>query len=154
MIGSEALLAAVIARLGSADLPDPVRAEGVLDPDAADRERRAREAVAALGADVPDATAETDSGGVQIVTTTVVVLLAAAAPNDRAGADPRTRAPLSALIDRARARLLGWRPDGAASPLTLSRGQLLEVEEARAVWAEEYHVRRVIAGGNVTGAPA
>ena len=125
----------------------------MLDPDAADRERRANEAVVALGADVPDATAETDAGGVQIITTTVVVLLTVGASNDRAGTDPRTRSPLSALIDRARARLLGWRPAGAASPLILSRGQLLEIENARAVWAEEYHVRRAIAGGKVTGAP-
>ena len=167
MIRSETLLTAVIERLGEEDprlppdLREPVEAKGVLDLDAAVQEKRFYEAVAALGSDVPDAAAETARGAVQIVATTVVVLLRLRTYDDAAGKRSGTRAPLSRLIDRTRIRLLGWRPEcppesgeqweRAASPLTLSRGQLLEIDGASGVWADEYRVLRAIAGGRVTG---
>lgn len=150
MAGTAALHAALVERL-EGSVP---HVRGALDLGAARREQIPLPAAfVAVVNDVPASTSETAAGAVQVLDTTLAILLIAAAKNDRTGG-ARTRDSLSALIDDSRARLLGWRPEGCATVLVFQRGRLLELEDGRAIWSDEYRVRRILAAGAVTGAPA
>ena len=155
MSGSDALVRAVVARLEGGDPPAFGEVVPALDLEAvagnADRLRLPAAAVALAG-DEADPAATTSSGAVLVVAATLAVVLAVEARNVRAGAEPeRVRRGLSDSIDEVRRRLVGWRPEGCMGPVTLLRGQLLEIESGLAVWAEEYRVRRTLAGGHVIG---
>ena len=65
---------------------------------------------------------------------------------------PAPLARLGRLIDASRAALVGWRPEGCVTVLVFRRGRLQELGDGRAIWSDEYHTRRMLAGGKVTGA--
>ena len=155
MSGSDALVAAVVGRIeGDPAPPRFGEVTPALDLEAVTETRlRLPAAAVALAGDEADPAGLTPEGAVLRVASTIAVLVAVAAPNVRAGAEPYVRQGLSDAVDKVRGRLVGWRPEGCLGPIVLLRGQLLEIESGLAVWAEEYRVRRVLAGGHVvTGA--
>ena len=79
------------------------------------------------------------AGAVQQVTATIGVAIVLAAPGDPGGT--RARDQLTDVLQVTRARLTGWRPGPRYEPLAFRRGQLLEVDEGRVMWQDEFETR-------------
>ena len=75
-------------------------------------------------------------GAVQQMTAVIGVTTVLAAPDDPGGTRARDR--LRETLTATRERLTGWCPGASCEPLAFRRGQLLEVDEGRVMWQDEY----------------
>ncbi|ENY6783317.1 hypothetical protein ACF1CY_000733 [Providencia rettgeri] len=63
---------------------------------------------------------------------------------DTPGNISHTRQTLSPILGAVRGQLIGWCPDSATKPLTLSAGQVLDFNKGVLVWIDSYQVTHVI----------
>lgn len=82
---------------------------------------------------------ETFSGSVlQAVTTTLSIVLVL--DNKRDGTGGAASDELELLRAVVRKALLGWVPAGFESPLTAGNGQLIDLDNGRVWWGDEFHI--------------
>ncbi len=99
----------------------------------------------AVVAPISEAAGETRAGwgatSQQIILTLGVAVMIAA-PNDPGGVRARRKDELSDTLAAVRGALMGWVPPGfLAQPLTYVRGRLLEIEDGRITWQDEWETR-------------
>ncbi len=91
-------------------------------------------------ADRPAADEAFTGGVLQRVNTTVTVVLALDSKRDATGAAAGDA--LQQLRRQVRGALLGWTPEGATAPITAGPGALIDFDNGRLWWGDEYHIEQ------------
>lgn len=89
-------------------------------------------------ADRPGADAAFSGSVLQAVETTLSIVLVLDNKRDSTGSAANDE--LERLRGEIRKALLGWAPDGVDSPLTAGRGQLIDLDNGRVWWGDEFRI--------------
>lgn len=73
----------------------------------------------------------------QLVTSTVAIVLVLDNKRDSTGA--AANPDLERYRQEVRTALLGWVAEGMEAPITAGEGHLIDIDNGRAWWADEYH---------------
>ncbi len=74
----------------------------------------------------------------QAVNTTLAIVLVL--DNKRDSTGNAANDELEKLRAEVRQALLGWAPDGFDSPLTAGKGQLIDLDNGRVWWGDQFHI--------------